>query len=317
VPFTVAGRELRVRASIGLVTAPPSTTTAEQLLQDADMAMYAAKDAGGSRVESFEPLMRREAADRLALLGDLEGVLDRGDLALFHQPLVRLDQGVVEGHEVLLRWRHPQRGVLGPADFLGLAEETGLAPAVGWWVLEEACRALAQRGGDHWVAVNVSVAQLHDPAVVERVLAALSRAGLEPRRLVLEITEQAIAEGPEVVATMRQLRAMGLRLAMDDFGTGYSSLASLAGLPLDVLKIDGSFVARLDTMEGEVLVRAVVDLARALGLRSVAEGVEAPWQLERLREIGCDSAQGYLLGRPAEQPAMESAVPVGAHPAAD
>jgi EAL domain-containing protein (putative c-di-GMP-specific phosphodiesterase class I) len=181
---------------------------------------------------------------------------------------------------------------------------------MGWWVLEQSCRALAARHDDRWVAVNVSVAQLRDPALLDRVLAVLTRTGLEPRRLLLEITEQAIADGPEVVDTMRRLRALGLRLAMDDFGTGYSSLASLAGLPLDALKIDGSFVARLDTIEGEVLVRAVVDLARALGLRSVAEGVEERWQLDRLREIGCDAAQGFLLGRPAEAPALASLVAI-------
>ena len=306
VPFTVAGRELRVRASVGVVSATAGAVSAEQLLQDADLAMYAAKDGGGSRVKAFAPVMRREAVDRLDLIGDLDGALDRGEFVLHYQPVIRLGDGSIVGHEALLRWQHAERGLLRSTEFLAYAEETGLLVPIGWWALERACQQLVDRGEDardQWVAVNVSVAQLEDPAIIDRIIDVLARTGLEPRRVVLEVTERALGEGPALVDTMRRLRALGLRLAMDDFGTGYSSLASLAGLPLDALKVDTSFVARLGSMEGEVLVQAVIDLARALGLRTTAEGVEEQWQLDRLIEIGCDDAQGHLLGRPAAMPA--------------
>jgi len=299
VPFAVGGRELRVRASVGVVSAGHGEATADLLLQDADLAMYAAKASGGSRVECFHPVLRSHAAERLDLLGDLEGVLDRGELALFHQPIVHLADGEVVGHEVLLRWRHPTRGLLTPSAFLDLAEEAGHLVPIGWWTLDEACRLLAERGGGTWVSVNLSIRQLHDRRLVERVTAALDRYGLAPRRLAFEVTERALAEGDELIDRLRALQGLGVRIAIDDFGTGYSSLAALVGLPLDALKIDGSFVAGLDTAGGEVLVQAVIDLARSLGLRTVAEGVEEPWQLESLRALGCDGAQGYLLGRPA------------------
>jgi diguanylate cyclase (GGDEF)-like protein len=309
-PFDLEGREFRARASIGVVTGN-GLSSADELLQDADLAMYAAKGSGGSRVEAFDPTMRDDARHRLDLLGDLDHVIDRDELELHHQPIVLLSTGEVCGHETLLRWRHPERGLLWPWSFIDLAEEAGHIVAMGWWVLEESCRRAAERPDCGWVSVNVSVRQLHDPEIVTRVEHALAASGLEPERLVLEVTEHALAEGDDLVARMRAVRELGVRIAIDDFGTGYSSLAALAGLPLDALKIDGSFVAGLDSPEGEVLARAIVELASALGLSTIAEGVEHRWQLEKVRALGCDAAQGFLLGRPDPVPRPVSAVRAG------
>jgi diguanylate cyclase (GGDEF)-like protein len=306
VPFSIAGRDLRVSASLGL--AGGQLASAEGLLQDADLAMYAAKANGKSRMEVFHHRMRASAVDRLDLVADVQRAVEAGELVVHYQPVIDLLTLDVHGHEALVRWQHPRRGLLGPDAFIGLAEETGAIVPMGWWVLEEACHEAAtwpttKAGAPSTVGVNLSARQVLDPAAVTVVAGVLERTGIDPGRVVLEITESVLLDAEEIGHRLHQLRALGVRLAIDDFGTGYSSLSYLTRLPVDIVKIDRSFVERLGGPPGdEVLVRAVVQLARSLGLRSVGEGVETSAQLERLREFGCDAAQGFLFGRPEATP---------------
>ena len=300
VPFSVAGRDLRVSASLGLASG--QYESGEGVLQDADLAMYAAKANGKARVERFEHTMRTSAVDRMELVAGVQAAVEAGEMVLHLQPIVDLRTLEVEGHEALVRWQHPQRGLLGPESFMALAEETGDIVSMGWWVLERACEE-AQAWPNGQVGVNLAARQLLDPAAVTTVAAILNRTGIDPRRVVLEITESVFLDTEAIAHRLHQLRALGVQLAIDDFGTGYSSLSYLTRLPVDLVKIDRSFVERLGGPPGdEVLVRTVVELARSLGLRSVGEGVETPAQLERLQSFGCDAAQGYLFGHPQPDP---------------
>jgi diguanylate cyclase (GGDEF)-like protein len=305
VPFSIADRSLHMGASLGLASG--LYASGEAALQDADLAMYAAKGNGKARMEVFQHTMRTSALDRLELVGDVQRAVDAGQLVLHLQPVVDLSTLRVEGHEALLRWQHPERGLLLPSAFVQLAEETGAIVPMGWWVLERACeQARGWPAAAGVVGVNLAVRQLMDPGAVTAVAAILTRTRIDPSRVLLEITESALIDADEIGHRLHQLRALGLRLAIDDFGTGYSSLSYLTRLPVDVVKIDRSFVERLGgPSEDEVLVRSVVQLARSLGLRSVGEGVETAAQLERLRALGCDSAQGYLFGRPQVEPRFD------------
>ena len=303
VPFSVAERDLRVSASLGLASG--RYDTGEGVLRDADLAMYAAKANGKARVELFEHAMRTTAVDRMELVADLQAAVEAGELLVHLQPVVDLRTLEVEGHEALIRWQHPQRGLLSPEAFLVIAEETGTIVPMGWWVLERACQ-LAQGWPSGQVGVNLAARQLLDPAAVTTVAGIITRTGIDPRRVVLEITESVFLDTDAIAHRLHQLRALGVKLAIDDFGTGYSSLSYLTRLPVDIVKIDRSFVERLGGPPGdEVLVRAVVQLARSLGLRSVGEGVETPAQLERLQALGCDAAQGYLFGHPDPEPRFD------------
>ncbi len=303
VPFTVAGRDLRISASLGLASG--HYPTGEGVLQDADLAMYAAKANGKARVELFEHRMRTSAVDRLELVADVQAAVDAGELVVHLQPIVDLVTLEVEGHEALVRWQHPQRGLLAPDAFMSLAEETGAIVPMGWWVLEQACSA-AQTWPRGQIAVNMAARQLLDPGAVTTVASILTRTGIDPGRVVLEITESVLLDADEIGYRLHQLRALGIQLAIDDFGTGYSSLSYLTRLPVDIVKIDRSFVERLGgPQDDEVLVRAVIQLARSLGLRSVGEGVETAAQLDRLRSFGCDAAQGFLFGRPQLEPVFD------------
>jgi EAL domain-containing protein (putative c-di-GMP-specific phosphodiesterase class I) len=303
VPFSVAGRDLRITASLGLATG--LYESGEGVLQDADLAMYAAKANGKARVELFEQGMRTTAVDRLELVADVQAAVEAGEMVVYLQPIVDLRTLTVEGHEALVRWQHPQRGLLGPESFVPLAEETGAIVPMGWWVLERACeQAVSWPTGR--IAVNMAARQVLDPAAVTTVAAILSRTGIDPRRVVLEITESVLLDAEAIGHRLHELRGLGVLLAIDDFGTGYSSLSYLTRLPVDIVKIDRSFVERLGGPPGdELLVRAVVQLAASLGLRSVGEGVETPGQLERLQSFGCDAAQGYLFGHPQAEPRFD------------
>jgi diguanylate cyclase (GGDEF)-like protein/PAS domain S-box-containing protein len=297
-PMTLGGREVVVTASIGIAVAGPGAT-ADQLLRDADAAMYRAKERGRARVEVFDEALRGRAADRLELEGALRRALAAGEFTLAYQPVVRVADSSVVGCEALLRWRHPTRGLVSPGEFIPLAEETGLIVPIGAWVLREALgqlRAWHAEGRDLSLGVNVSARQLMAPDLVETVRAAITDTGVDPQRVHLEITESVLMDDVEhSIETLNQLRELGIHFAVDDFGTGYSSLSYLKRLPIDTLKIDQSFVRGLGVAENDSsIVRAIVGMGRALGLDLLAEGVEEAAQLGELRDLGCDVAQGFL-----------------------
>ncbi len=301
-PFEVAGKQVRLSASIG-VAFGTNATTADELMRNADVAMYTAKGSGKGRVELFEASMHAAVVTRLELRGDLEHALERGELRLRYQPVHDLVGGGLHSFEALLRWRHPERGDLAPDAFIPIAEETGLIVPIGRWVMEQACRqAQAWRDSGHpgiVVSVNLSSRQLQErelPASVGEILAAT---GLPAANLVLELTESSLLQDDE--GLLQQLSALGVRLALDDFGTGYSSLSYLARFPMDLLKIDRSFIADVGTpRENTALLRSVIQLASAMRMRTVAEGIERMEQLERVRELGCDYGQGFLFARPLD-----------------
>jgi diguanylate cyclase (GGDEF)-like protein len=313
--------EARVGASVGIAFAEPAMD-ADALLRNADAAMYRAKAGGKNRHATFDPTLVAAAADRLSLEADLARAVERGQLALVYQPIVALDGGAVRGAEALLRWRHPSRGVVGPAAFVPLAESSGLIVDIGRWVLEEACRAAAAwpagpGGAAAGVSVNVSGRQLADPELPAHVAGALARAGLDAGRLTLEITESVLMRDTDAtLAVLSALKALGVRLAVDDFGTGYSSLRYLHRFPVDVLKIDKSFVDGVARgAQDAALARTIVALGDMLGLRTVAEGVETEAQRDRLAAMGCDAGQGYLFAQPLEPRALRAmfaAAPAGA-----
>jgi diguanylate cyclase (GGDEF)-like protein/PAS domain S-box-containing protein len=300
-PFVVKDGEAFLQASIGIALSHDGFEVAEDLIRDADAAMYRAKERGHA-FELFDEAMRQDVRDRLALEASLRRGIERGELRLHCQPLVSLAEGRIEGFESLVRWEHPERGLVPPGAFIPLAEETGLIVPLGAWVLREACATLRQvidATGMNWLqaSVNVSPRQLQQPDFVAAVQVALDDNGLAPQSLVVEITESAIMEAG-AAGVLRSLKDLGVHLAMDDFGTGYSSLAHLRRFPLDVIKVDRSFVAALGDGQGSSIAGAIVSLAQALGLRTVAEGIEDDEQCRAVRALGCDLAQGFLFARP-------------------
>ena len=311
-PFEVGGRELFTSASIGIAMGPAGYTHPDEVLRDADLAMYRAKSRGRARHQLFYPEMRAGAVRLLALENDLRRALEREELRVFYQPVVSLDTGRVIGFEALVRWQHPEHGLVPPADFIPIAEETGLVVPIGRWVLHEACaqaRAweLAHPGAPPvWVSVNVSAKQLTQLGLVRDVREALAAAGVGAHQIKLEITESIIsADAAAAVAPLKQLDAMGIRLDMDDFGTGHASLSYLHRFPISTVKIDQYFVGKMDvSQECLEIVRTILSLARNLEMEVVAEGVETPAQLELLRSLGCRQVQGYLFSRPL--PAAEA-----------
>jgi diguanylate cyclase (GGDEF)-like protein len=301
-PFSLLGREVVVTASIGI--AADATGEPTDLLRSADVAMYRSKADGRGRSSVFEPAMHDHLMRRVQMEADLRRAVTGGELRLVFQPIVECASGRVSGVEALVRWQHPTLGTIPPLDFIPLAEETGLIVPLGTWVLEEACRQLRHLEHRHPAAcdlvvnVNVSARQFKQPDLVEVVTGALEAAGIGPGQLVLEITETVFLESTaQTASNLTRLRELGIELAVDDFGTGYSSLGYLQRMPVDVLKIDKSFVDGIATGGGP-LVRAVVNLGHSLGLEATAEGVETVEQFELLRALGCDRAQGYLLAKP-------------------
>ena len=307
-PFAVGGMDLHVSASIGLALATEGqASSTEALVRDADTAMYQAKDAGRDTVAVFDESMRARITERVSLEHDLRGALSRQQLHLVYQPIVDLRSGRAAGMEALVRWTHPRLGVVSPAKFIPLAEETGLIGEIGAWVLDTAARQLATWraasavSDDLYMSVNVSASQLHDETMLEQVADVLAANGLDGSSLCLELTESVVME--DVATTTRilsRLRQLGVQIAIDDFGSEYSSLAYLKRLPATVLKIDKTFVDSLgrDDSADATLIGSIVAMADALGIATVAEGVETEAQARHLDKLGCGSAQGFLYSRP-------------------
>ena len=303
-PWTVKGHSIALSASAG-VTFGTSAKTAEKLLSEADTAMYAAKSRGKDRHEMFEPSMHSHALERLQLINGFAGAIGREEFQLDYQPQFSLASGRLEGFEALVRWRHPTLGLVAPKRFISLAEETGFIGRLGRWALETACCTAmtwpATPLGYPSVAVNLSIRQLRDPALVAEIRTALARSGLPAGRLVIEITESMlVADAVETLQMLSEIKQLGVSIAIDDFGTGYSSLGRLRHFPVDIVKIDKMFIDQLDGADGEgrTFVEAILRLARELQLATIAEGIELESQLAALTEMGCDSAQGFLLSRP-------------------
>jgi len=302
----VEERELTVTPSIGIAVFPDDGRDAETLIRNADAAMYHAKELGRANYQFFTEQMNQAASRRLQIENDLRRALGKGELRVHFQPIVDVASGRVAAHEALARWQHPLRGLVQPAEFIQLAEESGQILKIGEWVLAEACRwntfIGARDGGELQIAVNLSARQFNDPQLPKMVARALKESGLPPRLLELEITEStAMQQTDTALRTLKRLKQIGVSIAIDDFGTGYSSLSYLRRFPVDKVKIDRSFITELpgDRDQGAI-VSAIVALAHALQIQVVAEGVETEEQREFLRSCGCDFIQGYLAGKPAD-----------------
>jgi diguanylate cyclase (GGDEF)-like protein len=319
-PVETSDGEVYTSASIGIVLSSSGLTTPAKMLQEAGIAMSRAKHGGRNRYEMFDSAMHARALARLRMETDLRHAVERSEFELYYQPLVTLQSGRITELEALLRWRHPQRGLIPPLDFIPLAEETGLIVPIGQWVLARACADMVRwqqrfpRTAPLAISVNLSPRQFAQPNFVSTVAATVAAAGLDPHTLKLEITESfAIAEPARTRELLSELRALGIQIYLDDFGTGYSSLGYLHQLPLDGIKIDRSFVMQMDS--GPLyrqLVNTVRDLAMNIGVVAIAEGVENEGQLATLREMGCSSAQGYFFSRPV--PVSEIEVLLGNDP---
>jgi diguanylate cyclase (GGDEF)-like protein len=307
-PFVLEGKEITVNASIGLATLTSATQGPEDVLRNADLAMYKAKELGKGRFEAFEAQLHDSALKRLEMRRDVRLAFERDEFILHYQPILQLDSGEIAGVEALARWQHPERGLLPPETFLPTLEETGLIVEVGGWVLRRALRQArswqtsAASFGDLGIAINLSVVQLQRPTFVDDVASAIAEEGIDPSTVTLEITESVFMEdNQQALQRLRALKQIGVRLAIDDFGTGYSSLRYLARFPIDTLKIARQFVA--DSHDGSrqaALVAATTGIGRSLGLRTVAEGIEDPRQRDFVRELGCELGQGFLFSKPLD-----------------
>jgi diguanylate cyclase (GGDEF)-like protein len=305
-PFDLDGHQAIIGASIGISVAPDDGDDADGLLKKADMALYRSKEDGRGIYSFFEPEMDARMQRRRALELDLRKAISLNQFEVHYQPLLNLQNNEISGFEALVRWRHPERGMVQPNDFIPLAEETGLIGPIGNWVLNQACSD-ALKWPDHVkIAVNLSPVQFNKTLVLD-VISALAKSGLAPSRLELEITETVLMQDTDsAIAMLNQLRDLGVRIAMDDFGTGYSSLGYLRKFPFDKIKIDRSFIADMDEKADSIaIVRAVTGLGATLGISTTAEGVETVEQLRQLRQEGCTEAQGFLISKP--RPASELA----------
>ena len=320
VPFNVRGKEITIGASIGIAV---NTTglDVDEFLRNADVAMYTAKNGGRGRYELYEVEMGAAVIHRIELEQDLQRAAEQGELVLHYQPLVSLSTGRITGFEALLRWQHPTFGLLQPASFIDLAEESGAIVSMGAWVLRTATKQAqqwAERYPDHpfTLSVNLSPNQLFEPTIVHDVQTALADSGFRAEDLVLELTEGImVKEGPDTVAQLHNLKALGVQIAIDDFGTGYSSLSYLRRLPVDILKIDKLFVDGISEREADsAFASAIIRMAETLHLETVAEGVELPEQVDKLRELGCVSAQGYHFAKPLNVDGIDALLGVAADP---
>ncbi|QIG47091.1 EAL domain-containing protein [Nordella sp. HKS 07] len=305
-PMTIEGNELFIGASVGIALFPADARTAPELMANADLALYRAKDRADGRACFFESDMDFEVRERRNLTRDLRLALAQGQFELYYQPQSRLTDNRTVGYEALIRWHHPQRGLVSPAGFIPIAEETGLIVQIGEWVLREACATAASWAEPYRIAVNLSPVQFSQGGLTETVHAVLVATGLSPKRLELEVTESLLMSDPDMALhTLRRLKALGVSVAMDDFGTGYSSLSTLQSFPFDKIKIDRSFLDKLGKHHKSAsIIRAVLALGRSLEIPVLAEGIETKAHLDFLKDEGCDEAQGYFLGRPMPQAMM-------------
>ena len=309
-PYRLAGGPVHLSASVGIAFADASAVDADSVLQNASIAMRFAKQAGGARFSVFEPAMKEKVARRSAIESDLRRALQENELFVVYQPIVRMSDGVCAGMEALVRWKHPVRGIVPPIEFIEIAEETGLVGALGSFVLRSACaQSVAWKrqlgaAAPHHMSVNVSRVQLGDPTLAAQVVEILRETGMDAGDLQLEVTESFAAQDQTIIQRLHELHALGIRLALDDFGTGYSSLACLHQLPVNVVKIDRSFVSQVaSSNHHRVLIEATILVARSLGMGTVAEGIETEEQAAELARLQCGKGQGYLFAKPmpAEQ----------------
>jgi diguanylate cyclase (GGDEF)-like protein len=301
-PYMLDGHRVTIGASVGVAIGDPGRSCADSMIRNADLALYAAKAAGRGKHCFYEPAMHSEASNRQMLENDLRGVIERQELTVVYQPIVRAAGEEIAGFEALVRWHHAKRGAISPAEFIPLAEECGMIGKIGEWVLREALGAAATWPENIRVAVNLSPIQFNDPKIVDQVSAALEATGVSPSRLELEITEGVfLADSDATDGTFARLKELGVRLALDDFGTGYSSLGYLKKAPFDKIKIDQSFVrgAASRSNRNAAIIRAIVTLAESLGMDTVAEGVETHDDLQLMRDLGVSQIQGYIFGKPA------------------
>jgi diguanylate cyclase (GGDEF)-like protein len=299
-PYDIDGHQAVVGASIGIAVSPGDGLVPDKLLRNADLALYRAKDDGRGTFRFFESAMDEQMQSRRVMEQDLRKALPAGEFELYYQPVVSLESNEISGFEALIRWNHPQRGLVAPATFIPLAEEIGFIVPLGEWVIRQAC-VTAARWPDHLnVAVNISAAQFRGTSLMSIIVNALASSGLHPTRLEVEITESVLLHDREAtLAVLHQLRALGIRIAMDDFGTGYSSLTYLQCFPFDKIKIDRSFVKDITENTGSLyIVRAVAALANGMGMAATAEGVETREQLDTITAEGCTEMQGYLFSKP-------------------
>jgi len=304
-PYEIDGHQVLTSISIGVAMAPRDGEDTSELLKNADLALYRAKTDGRNEYRIFEAAMDTEARSRHALEVDLRHALDRSQFEIFYQTVFSVETGIISGAEALLRWRHPERGMVRPDQFIPLAEESGLIIPIGAWVLRNACSEAAKWPTSLKLSVNLSAVQFKRSDLVTTVRAALAESGLAPDRLELEITESVLlAHTADTLATLHGLKTLGVGVSLDDFGTGFSSLSYLRMFPFDTIKIDRSFVGDMLTRNDcAAIVSALTALSRSLGMVTIAEGVETPEQLELLRAAGCTLAQGFMLSRP--RPAAE------------
>jgi diguanylate cyclase (GGDEF)-like protein len=313
-PFQIEGREIFLNASVGIVLSHTSYTKPEYILRDADTAMYRAKASKVHQYHVFDASMHQAAVQRLQLEVDLRRAIEGETLSLYYQPIVCLKTGVIKGVEALVRWPHDQLGLISPEHFIPVAEETGLIHALGEWVLRQGCRQLKQWQSDRLVndqfvmSLNLSVQQFHDPHLIHHIDAILAETQINPKNLDLEITESVIMDGlMPAMSLLRQIKERQILLSLDDFGTGFSSLSYLHSFPFDVLKIDKSFVRRLDHQADDAanLVPAIMAIARTLDIRVIAEGIESVHQFQELQQLNCALGQGYLFAKPMEPQTLQ------------
>ena len=308
--FQVEGHLMPTTTSIGIAVAPHDGDKSDMLMKNADLALYRAKQEGKGQYHYFEQEMDELARKRRETEIDLKLAIEQGQFELYYQPLFNTQQQKINGFEALIRWQHPERGLIQPIDFIPLAEETGLIVQIGEWVIKEACRQAARWPEHVRIAINISPVQFRTKGLQSILMQALSQSGLAPQRLELEITESLLIDNvTETLKSLHSLREMGVRVALDDFGTGYSSLSYLRSFPFDKIKIDRSFVVDIMTDKGSAaIIQAITGLAAALGMETIAEGVELADQVEMLHKNGCDNIQGYLLSRPVPITAVDALI---------